>query len=746
MKTFLKISAIVILLTGSYHDVHSQNRQIDSLTQLIKEETDENKRLDYMLTKSGLLSRINLDSSIRYSQKTLKEAKRINSSAVQQSIIQKMVANYSFSGNSKEALKYLNQYKLLIKNTDDSLSIADYYASAGLYYGMQSNYDSSIYFYKKSLSIYEKSGKQSLAATSASNLAIAYQQHSNYPTALHYQQIALKIQEGLEDSSGQAYTLVNMATTYQYMGDLKRAETTFLQSIEIAKKNNINNVELYGYSNLANLYIEKHQWQKGYDFAMEAVSLGKKMGDRGIEAASLSKAARAKISLKQLDEALELSKRSIAIADSIDQPLVRNQAYSSMGDVLKSLKRWKEAIAFYEKALIINDFSLNYSSGNASLYEDLSESYEQIGNAAKALEMHKKYTVISDSVHSRDNIQKATELTMNYEFEKKEQAEKVKQDAKDELNRTRQIGLISGLLLSLIIIVGAGIGYRGKQRANALLRKQKNEIEDTLRKLKAAQSQLIQSEKMASLGELTAGIAHEIQNPLNFVNNFSEVSNELITDALDALDVGPGFSEQSAREILKDVQDNLIKIAHHGKRADAIVKGMLQHSQSSSGIKTPTNINLLADEYLRLAYNGLRVKDKAFTARLETEFDNTLGNISIIPQDMGRVMLNLINNGFYAVKEKKKLSGNDYVPTVWVKTKRTPEGVEIGVSDNGNGIPETAKEKIFQPFFTTKPTGQGTGLGLSLSYDIIVKGHGGTLKVKSDEGQGSDFTVFIPVN
>jgi signal transduction histidine kinase len=251
---------------------------------------------------------------------------------------------------------------------------------------------------------------------------------------------------------------------------------------------------------------------------------------------------------------------------------------------------------------------------------------------------------------------------------------------------------------------------------------------------------------MASLGELTAGIAHEIQNPLNFVNNFSEVSNELITDALDALDVGPGFSEQSAREILKDVQDNLIKIAHHGKRADAIVKGMLQHSQSSSGIKTPTNINLLADEYLRLAYNGLRVKDKAFTARLETEFDNTLGNISIIPQDLGRVMLNLINNGFYAVKEKKKLSGNDYVPTVWVKTKRTPEGVEIGVSDNGNGIPETAKEKIFQPFFTTKPTGQGTGLGLSLSYDIIVKGHGGTLKVKSDEGQGSDFTVFIPVN
>ena len=743
MKTFLKISAVILLLTSSCMNVYSQDRRIDSLNQLIKKETNDDKRMEYELTKSGFLANINLDSAISYNLQLLDKAIRIKNTNVQQRLRDRLVTNYSFKGNSKEALKQLSLYKILIQKSEDSALVADYYSSAGLYYGMQSNYDSSIYFYNKSMPIFEKLGNGSRVASIASNLAIAYQQQSNYSTALHYQQIALKTQEEENNIGAQAYTLINMATTYQYMGDLQRAEAAFLKSIEMAKTENLNNVELYGYSNLGNLYIDLHQWQKGYDFAIKAALLGKKMGDRGIEAASYSKAVRAKVHLKQMDEALGLAEKSIAIADSIDQPLIQHQAYSSMGYVLTSLKRWKEAIPNYEKSLEVLRNSNLYNTGTAAIFKSLADCYEQTGNPRKALEMFREYTLISDSIHSRDNIQKATELTMNYEFDKKEQAEKVKQAAKDELNRTRQIGLISGLLLSLIIIVGAAIGYRGKQRANALLLKQKNEIEDTLMKLKSAQSQLIQSEKMASLGELTAGIAHEIQNPLNFVNNFSEVSNELVTEIQEELAKG---NYKLATEILNDVRDNLAKITHHGKRADAIVKGMLQHSQSSSGIKAPTDINLLADEFLRLAYNGLRAKDKSFTARMETEFDTTLGNINIIPQDMGRVMLNLINNAFYAVNEKKKQSGNDYDPTVWVKTKRTVDGVEIEVSDNGNGISEKMKEKILQPFFTTKPTGQGTGLGLSISYDIIVKGHGGTLKVKSNEGQGSGFTVFIPVS
>ncbi|NQU51759.1 MAG: GHKL domain-containing protein [Bacteroidetes bacterium] len=265
------------------------------------------------------------------------------------------------------------------------------------------------------------------------------------------------------------------------------------------------------------------------------------------------------------------------------------------------------------------------------------------------------------------------------------------------------------------------------------------ELNKSLEELKATQAQLIQAEKMASLGELTAGIAHEIQNPLNFVNNFSEVSMELLDEMKEELDTN---NLVEVKEIADDVIQNLDKILHHGKRADAIVKGMLQHSRSSSGVKEATDINALADEYLRLAYHGLRAKDKSFNASMKTDFDPAIGNINVIPQDIGRVILNLITNAFYVVDEKKKLIGEGYEPTVSVSTKKDGNKVSISIKDNGNGIPQNVIDKIFQPFFTTKPTGQGTGLGLSLSYDI-VKAHGGELKVVTKEGEGSEFIILL---
>ena len=269
----------------------------------------------------------------------------------------------------------------------------------------------------------------------------------------------------------------------------------------------------------------------------------------------------------------------------------------------------------------------------------------------------------------------------------------------------------------------------------------------TLTQLKSTQSQLIQSEKMASLGELTAGIAHEIQNPLNFVNNFSEVNSELIAEMKEELSKG-NFDE--AKNIANDIDENEKKIIFHGKRADGIVKGMLQHSRSSSGVKEPTDINVLADEYLRLAYHGLRAKDKSFNASMKTDFDGSIGKINVLSQDLGRVILNLITNAFYAVTEKKKLMGEGYEPTVSVSTQRTLSSGEgrgevlIKVKDNGNGIPQRVIDKIFQPFFTTKPTGQGTGLGLSMSYDIITKSHAGEIKVETKEGEGSEFIIVLP--
>ncbi|MGI4021920.1 MAG: sensor histidine kinase [Janthinobacterium lividum] len=280
-----------------------------------------------------------------------------------------------------------------------------------------------------------------------------------------------------------------------------------------------------------------------------------------------------------------------------------------------------------------------------------------------------------------------------------------------------------------------------KERTVELLN-QKDELQHALAELRTTQDQLIQSEKLASLGELTAGIAHEIQNPLNFVNNFSEVSMELVDEMEIELNKG---DKEEAMAIALDIKQNLEKIRHHGKRADGIVKGMLQHSRNNSGERQLTDLNVLADEYLRLSYHGLRAKDKSFNAAMTTHFQENLPKISVVPQDIGRVLLNLFNNAFYAVQQKQKTAGAGYKPEVMIDTSFIDTFLVIKVKDNGIGISEEVQDKILQPFFTTKPTGEGTGLGLSLSYDIVVKGHGGKIDIESKEGDYSEFIIKLPV-
>ncbi|TAG29769.1 MAG: GHKL domain-containing protein [Sphingobacteriia bacterium] len=339
---------------------------------------------------------------------------------------------------------------------------------------------------------------------------------------------------------------------------------------------------------------------------------------------------------------------------------------------------------------------------------------------------------------------------------------------KQQIETQSKIRTYSLLAVLAVFFVIGFILYRNnlqKQKANKFLQEQKDKVESTLHELKSTQSQLIQSEKMASLGELTAGIAHEIQNPMN--EEIATGNNQLSNGNLDKA----AANLQNATEIANDLKQNLEKINHHGKRAADIVKGMLQHSRSSSRVKEPTNINALADEYLRLAYHGLRAKDKDFNVNMKTDFDESIGNINIIPQDIGRVILNLINNAFYACTERMRSALNErskaegvrhkeenelnpkpytlnpipaYESTVSVSTKKEGNMVFISVKDNGNGIPPKILDKIFQPFFTTKPTGQGTGLGLSLSYDI-VKAHGGELKVETKEGHGTEFIISLPI-
>jgi signal transduction histidine kinase len=373
------------------------------------------------------------------------------------------------------------------------------------------------------------------------------------------------------------------------------------------------------------------------------------------------------------------------------------------------------------------------------IYKKLSEAYNNQENYQLAYEYLLKYNKITDSLDNLAAEAEIISLEMQKEvelqqasFNEQEQLQKAKQDKIAFGNRIRFFGTLAGAAVFLLI---AGLLWRSNRRKQ----KDKVKIEQAYDNLKATQQQLVQSEKMASLGELTAGIAHEIQNPLNFVNNFSDVNEELLTEMKDELSKG---KIDDAIALANDAIENQKKINHHGKRADAIVKNMLQHSRASSGKKGLTDINALAEEYLRLSYHGLRAKDKSFNAITKTDFDNSIEKLNIIPQDIGRVVLNLINNAFYAVDERKKQNQNGYEPIVSVGTKRSNGKVEISVKDNGNGIPQKVLDKIFQPFFTTKPTGQGTGLGLSLSYDI-VKAHGGELKVETKEGEGSEFVVLL---
>ena len=440
----------------------------------------------------------------------------------------------------------------------------------------------------------------------------------------------------------------------------------------------------------------------------------------------------------------------------IYNPQVAAGAFEGMARLFKKQGRMDSALYYAKQAMTFlqsykssvqswGENSDTYIAEISPLVAELYKANNQPDSAYKYLHLS---VTLKDSLYNSDRVRQFQTLTFN-EAARRQQLEQQSIQAKQEYeNKVRMYGLIS---IITGVLIFAFILYRNnkqKQKANILLQSQKKELETTLRELKTTQSQLIQSEKMASLGELTAGIAHEIQNPLNFVNNFSEVNKELIDEASQANDTG---NTNEVKDLLTTLKENEEKIIHHGKRADAIVKGMLQHSRSSTGKKEPTDINALADEYLRLSFHGLRAKDKNFNAEIKTDFDASIGKINVIPQDIGRVLLNLYNNAFYACTERSRSAVNkeksenliSYQPIVSVSTKKSENSVIITVSDNGNGIPQKIVDKIFQPFFTTKPTGEGTGLGLSLSYDII-KAHGGEIKVESEQGEGTKFIIVLP--
>ncbi|HEV8506019.1 MAG TPA: ATP-binding protein, partial [Chitinophagaceae bacterium] len=443
---------------------------------------------------------------------------------------------------------------------------------------------------------------------------------------------------------------------------------------------------------LGAIYLKKGEKETGLQCLYAGLQSGKKENNKGGSAQVYYQLAQYYLSQEKKDSALYYVKEFNQLIQSLEavalSTLNQGTGYENLFLAYKLNKQFDSAYKYQGLALVTKDSLSNFKIKNLAEFQNLS---------------------IQEQLRLQ-NIEREKELYQN---------------------KIRTYGLLGGLAVFLLIAFILVRNNRQKQKANKVLKA-------TISNLKSTQAQLIQSEKMASLGQLTTGIAHEIQNPLNFVNNFSEVNRELIDEMNNENDI------HEIKAIANNIKQNSEKILLHGKRADAIVKGMLQHSRTSTGQKELTDINALCDEYLRLAYHGLLAKDKSFNAKFETNFDHRIDKVNIVSQDIGRVLLNLINNAFYAVNEKSKQEALGYGPLVVVRTKKINDKVQISVADNGNGVPQNIVDKIFQPFFTTKPTGQGTGLGLSLAYDI-VKAHGGRTNVKTKEGEGSEFIIQLPL-
>ncbi len=679
---------------------HSQNDtvRINLLNNLAK----ESRRSNPKLTDSLITVALNLSNQLNY-----KKGKG-NALAI------KAVRYYDVS-DYPSATKTFDEAKQLLQSANDISGEIYFYKMRATLLMDEGSYALSLDDFLKGLKLAQESGDVKQVIDIKGTIGYLYNVIGDYEKAIPYQTEALKQAESINYKVGISRAYNAIGKTNKTRGNYPASLEAYTKGLHVDEQLKDTATIYVDYGNIGDVHERMGQYKEAFSFIIPAWNFDrlrpgntKTAWDEWIIGKAFTHSGNA-------DSGLYYAKHSLQLAHQMGWRLYLREITFLIAESAAKLNKWDTAYK----------------------YLALSSAYK-------------------DTLTGQDIARKTTMLQAGFELDKK-QAEIELQKAENRKNRAFLLMVLGGLASVIVLAVILFRNNRHKQKANELLKKQKQQIdeqrakaEEALQALRTTQAQLLQSEKMASLGELTAGIAHEIQNPLNFVNNFSEVSTELADELKDAVEKN---DNKQAIAIADDIKQNLNKINHHGKRADAIVKGMLQHSRSSSGKKEPTDINVLADEYLRLSYHGLRAKDKTFNATMETHYDDSLEKINIIPQDVGRVILNLFTNAFYSVSEKKTLrqAQDDnlptgqagYKPTVSVTTKKIKDGVQIIVRDNGNGIPRKVLDKIYQPFFTTKPTGEGTGLGLSLSYDII-KAHNGELKVETKEGEFAEFIINLP--
>jgi two-component system, NtrC family, sensor kinase len=679
LKRWLNIYALMLLPFF----IKAQNVNIDSLAREASSTQNDTIRLVRLRTVARIYAELHPDSSYKYADSALTLAQKLHLTLDVAEATTEIGYAYLNKGNYPRSLQTLLSAIALLEDpkTEQNVLVGKFPGDDPIMYRTATPHLQRL----------------SSIAFTEQHIGILYANSNNYEKAWYHHLLARQIAR--ESGNLIVESIANQTMNRIYL-NLKKTDSALIsirkaydQAMQSGYKRYVGSILL----NMGRTYAVKGNISLANEYYRKSLVVSAEQGYfRGVVASSLL-LADYDLKIGQRDSAFFYIKKGLSTAVYLDAPGLLLRAYT--------------ALAGYYHSIGNNDSTLKYQALIIKINENLFNAKQQ-------------------------------QQFQNIDFDEQQRKQQIETAKKELRVKWRMYSLLAGLFLIFSIAILLWRNSQHRKKANLLLSKQKTELESTLLSLKETQKQLIHSEKMASLGELTAGIAHEIQNPLNFVNNFSDVNKELADELTSALKDG---NTQSAVEIAGHIKENEEKINHHGKRADAIVKGMLQHTRTSSGEKKLTDINALTDEYLRLAYHGFRAKDKSFNATVETNFDSSIGKINTVPQDIGRVILNMINNAFYAVGERQRAEGLGYEPTVTLSTGKVTDKLEIKVKDNGNGVSQKNLDKIFQPFFTTKPAGQGTGLGLSLAYDI-VKAHGGEIKVETREGEGSEFVIQLPIS
>ena len=770
--------------------------ELSSEAKDLAEQYSYNKGLAYAIRNMGVSNRYlsNLETALSLSFQALEMFVELGEKSGEAQAYVSIGAIYYYMGDMDRSLDYFLKGINYNEEVGDKRATAYGYNGAGYIYAVLGNHKKGLEFLQKALALTkELPGGHDLQASIADSLATVFVKDGQFDKAYEAFQQCMHFADQANHKINKAYALLGIGDLFERQDRLEEARECFLQSLSIRREIGYKVGEANSLFHLGRLLLKQENYGKAKEYLLESLKVAEEIKAKAViyevhealaelfegkgdiqsfvkhyklyhkiksevfkdEQETKQKYLNMQHEMDRLKHVSVLSRIGKDITSTLDLDTILNTVYENVNQLMDATIF---GIGIYKPEEQCIEYRLSIEEGKRyQPYKRMMSDKSQL--AVWCIENSRDVFINDISTEFRKyltdidfTVPKAVVLEDGSTPQNPTSVIYLPLQVKD-----KTIGLISVQSYAKnaysqyhLDILKTLASYTSAALYNA---RSFESLQNTLNTLKLTQEQLVQSEKMASLGELTAGIAHEIQNPLNFVNNFSEVNKELLNEMKDALAMG---NMEEVKAIANDVIENEEKILHHGKRADGIVKGMLQHSRTSSGKKEPTDIKALCDEYLRLSYHGLRAKDKNFNATIKTDFDDSIGNINIIPQDIGRVILNLINNAFYAASLPPKGGFKDpayrHEPTVWVSTKKLGDKVLISVRDNGPGIPEEILNKIFQPFFTTKPTGQGTGLGLSLSYDI-VKAHGGELSVETKEGEarpddpvgrGSTFKIQLP--